>query len=182
MAAEKQVHPSSAMQPTPPASAESTVHHTPARRKRGRTPPRIGLNLTPLIDVVFQLMVYFVVTAGFWTDEGVLTTRMPQGGGRPPSALELPAQPLNLILEPQGPAGVRIAIGDFDEAATFDELARKLASLQQDPVIYKSDDPVYIRPQGQVRWQHVVNALNAAIRAGFTQVRFVQPSPQPPGQ
>ena len=35
------------------------------RRQMTRRTPRMGLNLTPMIDVVFQLLIYFLLATNF---------------------------------------------------------------------------------------------------------------------
>jgi len=61
---------------------DQTVHHISRRKKQGVAPARMQLNLTSMIDVIFQLLIYFVVTANFMLDEGVLVAKMPQGTGK----------------------------------------------------------------------------------------------------
>ena len=39
---------------------------------------------------------------------------------------------------------------------------------------FKPDNPLIIEPDGRVRWQHVVNAFNAAVKARYTNVAFAQ--------
>ena len=60
----------------------------------------------------------------------------------------------------------------------FRELAQQLASIQYNSRnpggSFKADNPVIIEPDGFVRWQHVVNAFNAAIKARYTNVAFSQ--------
>ena len=159
---------------------EPTVHHKSARKRRGRPPAKMTLNLTSMIDVIFQLLIYFVVTANFMLDEGVLTAKMPQGSGKPTQAkLEPPPRPLNIELVSAGSAGVQINVAGAARITNFTELSQQLVALQYDPErgrrgAYKPDNPVIIKPAGQVRWQHVVNAFNAAIKARYSNVSFAQ--------
>lgn len=146
------------------------------------------VNLTAMIDVVFQLLIYFVVTANFMLDEGVLTAKLPQGAGAPPEQrLEPPPQPLEIKLSSTGSIGVNIEVAGVHRASSFTELADTLASLQYDPDAgrttgaFKPDDPLLISPAGEVRWQHVVNAFNAAVQARYTNVRFTSVQ-NPPSQ
>ncbi|MFA9477340.1 ExbD/TolR family protein [Phycisphaerales bacterium AB-hyl4] len=160
--------------------ADATVHHKSARQRRGLAPPRMQLNLAAMIDVVFQLLIYFVVTANFVVDEGVLTATLPTGTGEAADSLEPPSETLDLRLGSTGDVGVIIQLGGIGRVDTFTELANELDSLQFDPArgrhaFFAPDDPVVIRPEGDVRWQHVVNAFNAAIKARYTNVNFAQP-------
>lgn len=167
-------------------SHDPTVHHRSARQRRGRQAAGVGeLNLTSMIDVIFQLLIYFVVTASFMIDEGVLTAKLPQGSGSPIAADELPPEKINIRLaaDPADDTLVRIERGSTNNPvryASFIELASDLDRLRYDPQIgqsdgiYEPDNPVIIEPQGTVRWQHVVNAFNAAIAAQYTNVSFAE--------
>jgi len=55
-------------------------------------------NLTPLIDVVFLLLIFFMVSSTF-LDESAIEIRLPQASGKPP---EQPAQSLQVRITAQG--------------------------------------------------------------------------------
>lgn len=158
-----------------------TVHHVPARKRRGVRESRMTVNLGPMIDVIFNLLIYFVVTASFSVEEGVLTLKLPQGSGAPEQSLAPPDQPLEITLRSAqariGP-GVAIVLQNQPFRGDFGELAAQLTSMQfndHNPAgLYKADNPVLIRPEGEVRWQYVVDAFNAAVAARYTNVSFAQ--------
>ena len=140
-------------------------------------------NLSAMIDVIFLLLIYFVTTANFTPDEGVLTAKLPQGTGKTSQDLTPPQRPLNIVLSPAGEVECRIRIEGYPQApAGFAELATLLVQLQYDPQrglrsgAFKPDSPVVIRPKAGVRWQHVANAFNAAVRARYTNINFAQVS------
>ncbi len=160
-----------------------TVHHRSARQRRGRPPLSMQPNLSAMIDVIFLLLIYFVSTVNFTPDEGVLTARLPQGTGQPTTELSPPPQPLNILLSPVGETGCRIQVQGYPQMPrSFAELAQLLLELQYDPErglrsgAFEPDNPVVIRPEAGVRWQHVVNAFNAALRARYTNINFAQVS------
>lgn len=135
------------------------------------------LNLTSMIDVIFLLLIYFVVTASFTVGEGVITARLPAGTGMVPRDTRPPERPLNVVLKSTGFADCFIAIDGAGPINNFGELAGTLIALQYDPPqgrsgVYRPDNPVLIRPDGQVRWQHVVNAFNATVKARYSNVAF----------
>ncbi|MEM7625196.1 MAG: biopolymer transporter ExbD [Planctomycetota bacterium] len=175
-----------ASQPESGEIVDPTIHHRSTRQRRGRQPAQVGaLNLTSMIDVIFQLLIYFVVTASFMIDEGVLTAKLPQGSGSPVPADELPPEKINIRLaaDPADDTLVRIERGSANNPVryeSFGELAADLDRLRYDPEIgrsdgiYEPDNPVIIEPQGTVRWQHVVNAFNAAVAAQYTNVSFAE--------
>ena len=178
-----------ALQPDADEVFDPTVHHRSTRQRRGRRPAQVGeLNLTSMIDVIFQLLIYFVVTASFMLNEGVLTAKLPQGSGSPVAADELPPEKINVRLtaDPADDTLVQIERGSTNNPVryeSFGELAADLDRLRYDPEIgqaggiYNPDNPVIIEPQGTVRWQHVVNAFNAAVAAQYTNVSFAEAKP-----
>ncbi len=163
--------------------ADQTVHHRSASKRHGRPKPSMQPNLSAMIDVIFLLLIYFVVTANFTPDEGVLTAKLPQGTGSPSQDMTPPQRPLNIVLSPAGETQVRISIQGYPQAPTgFADLAVLLTQLQYDPErglhsgAFKPDSPVVIKPEAGVRWQHVANAFNAAVRARYTNINFAQVS------
>lgn len=161
------------------APDEIVGHDTP-RKRREQGPARMQLNLTSMIDVTFQLLIYFVVTASFSIDEGIITAKMPSGSG-PAAADVIPDKPLTINIQSLPPVGYRIMLEGHREApADFRQLFKALDDLRDDSAkggkrgVYKPDNPVIIKPEANVRWQHVVNAFNAALRAKFSEVSFAQ--------
>ncbi len=163
---------------------DETVHHESQRQKRNKRTVGSGsmqLNLTSMIDVVFQLLIYFVVTSSFAVGEGVLTAKLPVGPGTA-SQKKPPDQPLKIVVNSAGAIGTsyRVYIETVARRPNnFSELGDMLMLLQHDPTRgldgpYKPDNPVIIKPDGSVRWQHVVNAFNAAVRARYSNVSFAQ--------
>lgn len=165
------------------AAGGETVHHRSARKRHGRPRGNMQPNLSSMIDVIFLLLIYFVVTVNFTPDEGVLTAKLPQGTGQPSADLAPPQQPLNILITAAGETECFIRIQGYPQSpASFGELATLLVQLQYDPErglrsgAFKPDSPVIIRPDAGVRWQHVANAFNAAVRARYTNINFAQVS------
>lgn len=166
----------------PPANIDTpTVHHVSAARKRRRSPgsASMQLNLTAMIDVVFLLLIYFVISAGFSQPEGVLTTNLPAGSSKKTNSLSPPSQKLKIDLLSEGVAGCQIVVAG-QRVGSFTALAKALAKDQYDPKhgrtsgTFQPGNPVVIIPQGNVRWQHVVNAFNAAVKERYTNVAFAR--------
>ena len=165
---------------------DATIHHQSQRRRRAATPPQVQLNITPMIDVIFLLLIYFVVTASFAMDEGILTAKLPEGTGPAEALPKTPQRPIKIRLTSLSmPTECRIElVGIGRSPRHFKELTEQLAALQynaQNPNgSFKPDNPLIIEPDGRVRWQHVVNAFNSAVKARYTNVAFAQ-APQDDG-
>ncbi len=138
------------------------------------------------MDLTFNLLLFFVLTASFSIGEGVLPADLPvgNGGGISPNAAAPPKTPLLIVLRSYGTAGqVAIQIeGSPVALANFDELYDALRSWRHDKVenpggIYQPDNPIVIKPEASVRWRQVVNAFNTVVRARYTNVGFQPPVP-----
>ncbi len=141
-------------------------------RRRHRTGTVIAINLAPMIDVTFLLMIFFLVTTTFERAEGLLSSKMPKEGA---ASVALPLTPIVVRLTPTGDAGVLIRVDQLKSTPTdFRELALLLKELQKKPG-FDAKTPVVIASEREVAWDHVVNAWNAALSAGCTRVAFGQP-------
>lgn len=144
-------------------------------RRTGRRGISIAVNLAPMIDVTFLLLIFFLVTTTFERAEGLLSSEMP--GNTTAAAVALPLSPIVVRLTPgdTGVESVSIRIDRLDSApADFEELVAYLGELQGKPG-FDEDTPVVIIAGTEVRWDYVVGAWNAALRAGCTRVAFGEP-------
>lgn len=161
-------------------NAEDARPEAPRRRETMIAPARMQLNLTSMIDVIFLLLIYFVITASFSADEGVLTAKLPEGTGKPAEIIKPPERPIRIRLASLTVVNeCRIElVGMGRSPRSFNELHTLLAGMQlnsRNPSgAFKPDNPVIIEPDGHVRWQHVVNAFNAAVRARYGNISFAQ--------
>jgi biopolymer transport protein ExbD len=147
----------------------------PERAHRAtREPPKISLNLTSMIDVIFQLLIYFVVTASFTVGEGALLADMPSGTGEGETdEMDMPEK-LYIRLTPL--RGLEVEINAADTPVRdFTELQQHLETLAEG--IYPTDTPVIIEAAApRVPWQHMMNAYNAAMTARYETISFAQPT------
>ena len=164
-------------QPTAPCQSDA-FHQSEAKGDRRARPRRFdpvrrfGGKPTSAIDVVFLLLIFFLVTSTtFQYDEGSLQATMPgttKGGGTPP----IPVM-IELSSADDGMTYTMQVDGKPIDGAT--ELAAYLKNSVQTGRLAK-DDLVQIYPQGNVRWQHVLNVYNACISAKLEQVSFSPPA------
>lgn len=139
-------------------------------RPRRRAPADI--NLTPLIDVVFLLLIFFMVSTTF-KDEARLRVQLPEAQGE-----DIPAKE---------PTMIRIVIdraGRFfvnDQALTdprMEALARVLEGLKRD----EGALPVLIQADAQATHQSVMTAMDAASHAGLNRIAFAATRPDDEAQ
>lgn len=155
----------------------ATVHHESTKKKRAKPRGVSQLQLTSMMDVVFQLLIFFILTANFAIDEGVLPADLPQGTPPVPQDVEPPPDPRVILLNASGIDGVSIQIKGTSSlfGDDFEQLYTLLAGWQASG-LYEPDFPIVIQPGNDVQWGYVVNAFNAAVRAKYTNVSFAQAS------
>jgi len=131
-------------------------------RKRFKRSSHLGaLPLTSMIDVVFLLLVYFLVTANFAQQERDLSSAVQaEGGGVRVS--ELQPQIVEIILS-NGAVEFRIASRSVRSQESLSELLR---SLPKEP-------GVAIRARRDVPISAVAAAMQASQDAGFTRRSYV---------
>jgi biopolymer transport protein ExbD len=162
----------------------------PSRRRRAllrgdQERARVSLSITPMIDVVFQLLIYFLLTAGLVSKERNLRAEMPpdaatRAESADPFALEI--EPLVIVVRPAAAAVAGAATATIELpaglAAPRDaaELERILRDARLDETnargIFASDHPIRIAASPETRWEDVVGVFRAVIAAGYRSVAF----------
>lgn len=148
------------------------AHQTKPPRRRLRRPPPLSLNLAPMIDVTFLLLIFFSVTTAFKRAEGYLPAKLPPGVGE--ATVALPISPIVIRVQQfgMGPGDYRLKVDQFLNApASFGELTKLLIDIQGNPG-FDTQTPVVIAAEPDVAWDHVVNCWNAALRAGCKNIAF----------
>ena len=116
------------------------------------------VSLTPMIDVVFLLLVFFMLAARFGVE-----ARLPLTLAAPAPAAEAWTGPPRLV--DVLPEGVRLNGVALSEA----ELAARLAGLVEAP-----DDPVLLRPGEGASLQRLVEMLEALGAAGHRRLMVLE--------
>src|SRR5687767_13536252 len=151
------------------------------QQSKTRQPKKMPeLNVVAMLDVCFNLLIFFIATVSFSVGEGVLPAELPVGQGGVASDTDAPKTPIKIMMRNLGGDHVAIEIENGGTVDTFADLYMTLAGLQRNASnpngIYPDDSPVIIQPDATVAWDAVVNAFNQAVRAKYTNVNFAQPS------
>ena len=169
----------------PPRHAgDEVIEHTTSRQRHGRARPRIALNLTAMIDVTFLLLVYFMVATEFKLGEEVYRLDLPARQASAPSdPFDLDDEPLRVRVYStgRGPNAYRLQVeGPYRQPRTFDELHEfmrsRLIGRGAPGGLFAHDHPIIIQPSRSTRWQHVLNAFDAAARARYTNITLGAPA------
>jgi biopolymer transport protein ExbD len=139
-------------------------------RERGPRSTVMQPPLTPMIDVVFQLLLFFLLACQFRAQEGLIPANLPDLSG--PRSLEtIKKFPIQINIYPTGPAneGALFRIKDTDlQFSSAGALCRYLIEFGSEEE--REEVPVVIKSIGFVRWEHVVNAFNQAVLARYKRI------------
>jgi len=146
---------------------------TGLQQRRKRKIWVLSLNLTPMIDIVFLLLCYFLMMSQFRTPEGVLPARLPAMQARVP--VEIPRTPIRVRFQKVAgsPGRCMVTIDQFaDTSMEISELAGRLRHIRQQVPGFDADTPIHLLAADDVAWDHVVNAYNAALAAEYVKIYF----------
>lgn len=124
------------------------------------------LNLTPLIDVVFLLLIFFMVTTTF-DRETQLKIELPQASGEQKKAEQ--------VLEISIDANSRFFINQKEIVNSGLETIKK--ALKQ-AAGDKQSTPLLISADGKATHQSVMTVLDAASQLGLVNITFAANQPQ----
>jgi len=122
--------------------------------------PEPDVNLTPLIDVVFLLLIFFMVSTSF-VRQSQITIRLPEAEST--AMVEEPPEKIEIMITDQGTYLVngRELINNRPE--TIRNALQRVSGGN-------TDLPLTISADANARHQHVVTAMDVAGRLGFVRI------------
>lgn len=133
-------------------------------RRPGRRREESAPDLTPLIDVVFLLLIFFLVTATFaQRDRTVVPVDLPEAGtGEEATSREQ----ITLILRADGSVVLQRTGHQVEERLAPEVLRERLETLHAED----SGAVLFLRGDRDVRYGEVMNLLDLAREIGFRRV------------
>jgi biopolymer transport protein ExbD len=133
---------------------------------RRKSREKLDITLISMIDVVFVLLLFFVVSTRFNNQSGI-SIQLPEAAGE-----QTQGQPkmVTLLISAQGhymlenEEGTAEELPDQKKETLLAELRTRAATASQEPFIIKADD--------KTPHQYVITALDFAGQAGFTHITF----------
>jgi len=137
---------------------------------RRKARENVDIGLAPLIDVVFILLLFFVVTTTF-TRETQLKVDLPEAAsGTPPE--EADRKQLEVVIDAEGTFSLNgKALIKHDLATLMAALAKESGGDTSLPMIISAD--------GKTPHQSVITAMDAAGKLGFAHLRITTVEAQP---
>ncbi len=133
--------------------------------RRGNGFQKIDIPMAPMIDVVFQLLIFFILTLRITAPEGDFNLHMPIGSSLA-SSEELPPLEIKvrLVANPDGTLQ-QLSIGNItlghDFPKSFDNLHQAIARLASDHRRPSDDIAVEIDADYGLHYKYVLRAISA---------------------
>lgn len=106
-------------------------------RPRRRNQSGVQIPLTSLIDIVFLLLIYFLLTTNFLVEEGI-KIKLPQAKAAAPQTEEV----ITVYVDPEGRA--YIGTEEVSLAALFDRLKAMIGTNEDSLVVVRADRTVVL--------------------------------------
>ena len=121
------------------------------------------LDLTPIVDVVFNLLIFFALSLNFAVTSGGINVKLPKAA----SAEPVKAQELTINLTADGKTYLN------DKAITLANLSQRLKEKKD------KDSLVIIRADSSVTHGRVVEAMDTVKTNGFSRLAIAVDQPPP---
>ena len=133
----------------------------------------LQINLTPLIDVVFLLLIFFMVSTTF-DKESKLQIRLPEATAQP-SKTALPEY-LEVQISQNGQFAIT-APGEEESKVLINSDVDNLRRAMEAAIAEKTDVVVIIRADSQATHERVVRVMDSARQLNLLQVTFATKNP-----
>ncbi len=134
---------------------------------RHKRPDDLDVNITPLIDVVFLLLIFFMVSTTF-DRQSELNIELPEASGE---AAEIKTQDIEVFIGPKGEYSVNGKTLINTQIASLLRAMREVAVDNKEPRVIISADK-------NTTHQSVMKAMDAARQLGFLHISFTAVKPE----
>lgn len=146
------------------------------RKARGGRKSLVGVSLTGMIDVVFNLLIFFVVITTASQREGFLAGELPSESSSS-QGMEVPTLPIMVtVYAGESFNDCEVEMGGVEQGPkSFTELYGMLAGMHAGSGgLYEANNPVVLNLGAGVSVDQMVKTYNAVVLAGFNNIQFVR--------
>ena len=137
-------------------------------KKKPQSKPQIPI--APLIDAVFLLLIYFMVTSSLEKQEADISFELP-GTVEQEEPLELPDEQV-IEIRKNGQIVVNEYSYDSPQSNRLIELQAMLTRLQESSLANKTVTQVTIAPDPKTRHSRIIKVMDAVAASGIKGVNF----------
>ncbi len=138
--------------------------------KRKTSDDKVEIAITPMIDCVFLLLIFFMVTSTLHRQEADISFALP-GVAEQSDSVDIPDEQV-IQISPEG----RVALNDLEydtpEEPALPELTEMLTRFKATAEANKVEAMITIAPALTVKHQRIVDVLNACAAARIENVTF----------
>jgi biopolymer transport protein ExbD len=132
----------------------------------------MGFQIAPMIDVVFVIMLFFMVMAGAVKVERELKTQLPGIGTPALNNDDVPPDEIIVTVEETGAVTLNEEEFDSPENKSLPNFTGTLMKLKQEADSRNAKVMVTIQAEEQARYERVIDVLNAMAKARIGNVTF----------
>jgi biopolymer transport protein ExbD len=147
------------------------------RKRKTSAEVNLGFQIAPMIDVVFVIMLYFMVMAGAVQVENAHNTKLPGTVQVENSDTPMPDE-IAIRVEDDGQVYLNDDPLDGPDVKLLPELANNLNQLRESSEASRSEVLVTIYAAEQAKYERVVDVLDALSRAKIANVTFQAGAPE----
>lgn len=132
----------------------------------GNAEGEFGFQIAPMLDILFVLLLFFMVSAGSQKHEAGLTTQLPGSGG-PAGNI-----PVAINIDQDGQVNISGASIDTPTDREMPQLISRLKGIMGS----NAQQPIVITPSRSTKQQRVIDVLNACAAAQVKNLAFGTPA------
>jgi len=146
------------------------------KRAPQEMPSDAGFQIAPMIDVVFVIMLFFMVMAGAVKVEHELKTTLP-GNAETSTATEIPDE-ITIGVSENGQITINEDPVGTPQDKTLDGLFNEMTKLKQAAIQSGSKLLITVQAEEAARYERVINVLDVLARADINTVTFAVAEPE----
>lgn len=150
---------------------------TARQRRKHPAEVNLGFQIAPMIDVVFVILLFFIVQAGDIQVENAHITKLPGTTEVTNTATSMPDE-ISIVVEDDGQVYLNEDPLDSPGSKELPELASNLYALNESAKSTQSEVLVTIYANELAKYERVVDVLDALTRAQITNVTFQAGAPE----
>jgi len=151
---------------------------------KSRASGKISLDMTPLIDIVFQLLTFFVMTLRMTTAEGDFEVHMPASLGAAPGIVTQVLPPLKVRLAADEQGNIKSVRLNEQPLASLDDLHLRIGQMLGGDARLAAEAEVEINSDFNLSYEHTMAAITAVsghcdaaghVTKWIEKIRFTSP-------
>jgi|GEM_PF-5658086 len=142
------------------------------RAKKKSKSVALQIRMISMIDVVFLLLIYFLLTSNFRAKEGYLPISLPEENQQTTTTRMV--EPLDVTVTSITDGQCEITLGEGDIIFIDNDFGKLINALKEIVTTHgrNASDPIKLKPAPQSQWHHVVQTYDALWESNMTNIIF----------